>query len=59
MLFPTVKDTTIRTQLVRILHLHYKTTCFPWKNEWFRGDSDDSLDDSLKCFWGPRQRTRR
>jgi hypothetical protein len=23
------------TQLVRILHLNYKTTCFPWKNEGF------------------------
>ena len=28
-----MNSTTIRTQLVRILHLHYKTTCFPWKNE--------------------------
>jgi hypothetical protein len=26
---------TIRTQLVRILHLHYKTTCFPWENQGF------------------------
>jgi hypothetical protein len=27
------QTTTIRTYLVRILHLHYKTTCFPWINE--------------------------
>jgi hypothetical protein len=53
--FPAVNSTTIRTQLVRILHLRYKKACFPWKNE--------GLRTTLATHWtthqGPRQRTRR
>jgi hypothetical protein len=50
-----MNSTTIRTQLVRILHLHYKTACFPWKNEWFTA----TLATHSATHQGPRQRTRR
>jgi hypothetical protein len=43
------------TSLVRILHLHYKTTCFPWKNE----GSGTTLATHSTTHQGPRQRTRR
>ena len=50
-----MNSTTIRTQLVRILHLHYKTTCFPWKNE----GSEATQTTLWTTHQGPRQRTRR
>jgi hypothetical protein len=50
-----VNTITIRTHLVRILHLHYKTTCFPWKNE----GSRTTLATHWTTHQGPRQRTRR
>ena len=53
--FPAVNSTTIRTQLVRILHLRYKKACFPWKNEWFTA----TLATHWTTHQGPRQRTRR
>jgi hypothetical protein len=50
-----MNSTTIRTQLVRILHLHYKTTCFPWKNEGLEA----TLATHRTIHQGARQRTRR
>jgi hypothetical protein len=50
-----VNTTTIRTPLVRILHLRYKTACFPWKNE----GSRTTLANHWTTHQGPRQRTRR
>jgi len=50
-----MNSTTIRTQLVRILHLRYKTACFPWKNEGLR----TTLATHRTTHQGPRQRTRR
>jgi hypothetical protein len=50
-----MNSTTIRTQLVRILHLHYKTTCFPWKNEGLEA----TLATHSTTHQGARQRTRR
>ena len=50
-----VNTTTIRTPLVRILHLRYKTACFPWKNE----GSGTTLANHWTTHQGPRQRTRR
>jgi len=50
-----VNTTTIRTYLVRILHRHYKTTCFPWENE----GSGTTLATHRTTHQGPRQRTRR
>jgi hypothetical protein len=50
-----MNSTTIRTQLVRILHLHYKTTCFPWKNEGLEA----TLATHRTTHQGARQRTRR
>jgi hypothetical protein len=52
---PATNSTTIRTCLVRILHLRYKTTCFPWKNE----GSGATLATHRTTHQGPRQRTRR
>jgi hypothetical protein len=43
------------TSLVRILHLRYKTACFPWKNEGFEA----TLATHWTTHQGPRQRTRR
>jgi hypothetical protein len=48
-----------RNSLVRIQPLHYKTACFPLKNEGSGTTLATHSRDSLKCFWGPRQRTRR
>jgi hypothetical protein len=50
-----MNSTTIRTQLVRILHLRYKIACFPWKNEWFTA----TLATLGTTHQVPRQRTRR
>ena len=50
-----LNTTTIRTHLVRILHLHYKTACFPWKNE----GSGTTLATQWTTHQGARQRTRR
>jgi hypothetical protein len=50
-----VNTNTIRTHLVRILHLHYKTACFPWKHE----GSGTTLATHSTTHQGPRQRTRR
>jgi len=52
---PALNTNTIRTYLVRILHLRYKTTCFPWKNE----GSGTTLATHWTTHQGPRQRTRR
>jgi hypothetical protein len=52
---PALNTNTIRTYLVRILHLRYKTTCFPWKNE----GSETTLATHRTTHQGPRQRTRR
>ena len=51
---PALNTNTIRTYLVRILHLRYKTTCFPWKNE----GSETTLATHRTTHQGPRQRTR-
>ena len=50
-----VNTITIRTQLVRIRYLHYKTTRFPWKNE----GSGTTLATLATTHQGPRHRTRR
>jgi hypothetical protein len=50
-----MNSTTIRTQLVRILHLRYKTACFPWKNE----GSGTTLATHSTTHQVLRQRTRR
>ena len=52
---PALNTNTIRTHLVRILHLRYKTACFPWKNE----GSGTTLATHWTTHQGPRQRTRR
>jgi hypothetical protein len=52
---PALNTNTIRTHLVRILHLRYKTACFPWKNE----GSRTTLATHWTTHQGPRQRTRR
>jgi hypothetical protein len=52
---PAMNSTTIRTYLVRILHLRYKTACFPWKNE----GSGTTLATQWTTHQGSRQRTRR
>jgi hypothetical protein len=51
--------TTIRTYLVRILPPPLRNHMFSLGKRGFGDDSGDSQDDSLKRFWGPRQRTRR
>jgi hypothetical protein len=52
--FPAVNSTTIRTHLVRILHLPYKTASFPWKNE----GSGTTLATHWTTHQGPRQLAR-
>ena len=43
---PAMISTTIRTQLVRILPPLLQNSVFSLEKRGFRGDSDDSLDDS-------------
>ena len=50
-----MNSSTIRTHLVRILHLRYKTASFPWKNE----GSETTLATHWTTHQGSRQRTRR
>jgi hypothetical protein len=52
---PALNTNTIRTHLVRILHLRYKTACFPWKNK----GSGTTLATHWTTHQGARQRTRR
>jgi hypothetical protein len=49
----------LRKQLIRILQPPLQNHMFSQEKRGFGDNSGDSLDDSLKCFWGPRQRTRR
>ena len=50
-----MNSSTIRTHLVRILHLRYKTASFPRKNE----GSETTLATHWTTHQGSRQRTRR
>ena len=49
-----LKSNTIRTYLVRILHLPYKTACFPWKN----AVSRTTLATRRTTHQGPKQLAR-